>query len=582
MSTTPSPLTSSPSDALSVLTTIANTLTQVKGSAALSHYHSRRAWVARLNEALEGSVDALKRIRSRVTELLSSDADTSSVALDPKSEFSLFRKIVPVMLNNHISLADRYIKGTRPEPRYAIQQEPYPSKSFDDFSQLTTLTRQYVDSTIQDAYQLAQLDAKEFNFNVLNSLHSFVHLATRSLQVPFMSAELASTVNWFDSLSWKKRKNSVATSCQKERFGDRVDFLVSALNPQLGFNVGDAAKATFKFCSEFTHVGYVSTLVTSRERGEVYMGSVDDCFFSSTENYVELEYILLKGACLVFIDLYLRALDSAASRLLNVGAYSEISALLKSAIEVAGKSVKLTGRSLTQFVSKRYEGAPQNLVSKCICGESRVWSAPFEPWFNYCNNCGTQYGIVEWPTDIGYVIVPQGPCDVFGSIHPVIDDLSQVDRDRVYELWEHFKRNERAKKIETEYLHPALAIRDLKAFTLPDYSLLGEKLHTLVSGKKLSENDGVPIFCNCGCVAVIKRGFGEDSFECFGCGSTITMRVLDGDSGYALGYDADGTPRLIPVQGSDAKSPNELTPQERKEILDSMLAATERTKRQNS
>ena len=149
------------------------------------------------------------------------------------------------------------------------------------------------------------------------------------------------------------------------------------------------------------------------------------------------------------------------------------------------------------------------------------------------------------------MITIQGPCDVVGSIHPSIDDLTEVERARVYAFWDEFKKNRRAARLDGEHLVPALAVRNLKTFTVPQYNPLSHELITFVSGKKLSENDGIPIFCNCGCVAILKKGFEGERWRCFGCGSTIKTLMLGNDSGYVIGANPDGSPRLIPVQGND-------------------------------
>jgi hypothetical protein len=98
---------------------------------------------------------------------------------------------------------------------------------------------------------------------------------------------------------------------------------------------------------------------------------------------------------------------------------------------------------------------------------------------------------------------------------------------------------------------------------VPAFVPRNQQFVTFVSGKKLAENVGVPIFGNCGCIAVLKKGFKRDSWKRFGCGSTIKMLALKGDPGYVAGLNPDGTPMLIPVQGSEAKSMEELTVDEK-------------------
>ena len=45
------------------------------------------------------------------------------------------------------------------------------------------------------------------------------------------------------------------------------------------------------------------------------------------------------------------------------------------------------------------------------------------------------------------------------------------------------------------------------------------------------------------------------------------MLVIEGDPGYIIGADPDGTPKLLPVQGSSKPHPGKLSPSERDAIL---------------
>ncbi len=45
------------------------------------------------------------------------------------------------------------------------------------------------------------------------------------------------------------------------------------------------------------------------------------------------------------------------------------------------------------------------------------------------------------------------------------------------------------------------------------------------------------------------------------------MLVIEGDPGYIIGADPDGTPKLLPVQGSSKPHPSKLSSSERHAIL---------------
>lgn len=92
-------------------------------------------------------------------------------------------------------------------------------------------------------------------------------------------------------------------------------------------------------------------------------------------------------------------------------------------------------------------------------------------------------------------------------------------------------------------------------------------LFTFVAGDALEGGLPFPLECNCGGVVTIMPPFQDEYVVCPGCESTIKMLVLEGDPGYVLGADPDGTPKLLPVQGSEMPSPSEISSQERDAIL---------------
>lgn len=92
-------------------------------------------------------------------------------------------------------------------------------------------------------------------------------------------------------------------------------------------------------------------------------------------------------------------------------------------------------------------------------------------------------------------------------------------------------------------------------------------LFTFVAGAALQFGSPFPLECNCGGVVTILPPFQDEYVVCPRCESKIKMLVLDGDPGYVIGADPDGTPRLLPVQGSTQPHPNQLTDQERQAIL---------------
>jgi hypothetical protein len=92
-------------------------------------------------------------------------------------------------------------------------------------------------------------------------------------------------------------------------------------------------------------------------------------------------------------------------------------------------------------------------------------------------------------------------------------------------------------------------------------------LYTFVAGAAIQEEKPFPLECNCGGVITIMPPFQDEYVVCARCESTIKMIVIEGDPGYIIGADPDGSPKLLPVQGSTKPHPNTLSPAERESIL---------------
>ena len=92
-------------------------------------------------------------------------------------------------------------------------------------------------------------------------------------------------------------------------------------------------------------------------------------------------------------------------------------------------------------------------------------------------------------------------------------------------------------------------------------------LYTFVAGAALAAGKPFPLQCNCRGVVTIMPPFQDEYVVCPRCESRIKMLVIEGDSGYIIGADPDGTPKLLPVQGSSKPDPSQLSPTERDAIL---------------
>jgi len=100
-------------------------------------------------------------------------------------------------------------------------------------------------------------------------------------------------------------------------------------------------------------------------------------------------------------------------------------------------------------------------------------------------------------------------------------------------------------------------------------------LYTFVAGAALEAGKPFPLECNCGGVVMIMPPFQDEYVVCTRCESRIRMLVIEGDPGYIIGADSDGTPKLLPVQGSTKPHPSKLSAAEREAILAEVRAQLE-------
>jgi len=101
-------------------------------------------------------------------------------------------------------------------------------------------------------------------------------------------------------------------------------------------------------------------------------------------------------------------------------------------------------------------------------------------------------------------------------------------------------------------------------------------LYTFVAGAALESGKPFQLECNCGGVVTIMPPFQDEYVVCARCESRIKMLVVEGDPGYIIGADSDGTPKLLPVQGSSKPHPSKLSVVEREAILSKVRAQLSR------
>ena len=210
--------------------------------------------------------------------------------------------------------------------------------------------------------------------------------------------------------------------------------------------------------------------------------------------------------------------------------------------------------------------AGKEIKIRCICLKWFAWRSPHSRGDLYCSECGTVFRIVRMRHDFGYVIVPQGPADVFGADSPRIDELSETKRSALYAIWENTK-NVLAERQQKRFI-PVLLVKDPEGFQLKLPAFRGDELVTFISGNALKNDEGISIECNCAFLSVHLPKLGEsvEKMKCWACHSNIKLWAVEGDTGYIFGWD-NGEKKLFDVQASAAKPVSRLTAAEKEEIL---------------
>jgi len=541
----------------SVFKAIVDAACDVNGRAALSHYPSRRLWAARLHERLTKNLELLVQLQIEVSASTLTGEESGVAQTNIQK---LFVSLFPILLKHHGSLLRSVLSASEPLPVYKIGDDGI-EKTFDDFNLLLNSCRQYVDTALQDAYQLNELNPAEFNYAVMSSLSSFLELAPASLHVPFLTGDLLEAVREFE----KNKQQKFATS-KVRRFHEVAKRIVAQLNPDFVPEPQEFLEKIFRFSSDFAHAGFASTIVTAHESGGVYLGSRDGVFFPSTENYAELQFIALKSCLFVFSDVYLRALRKAIGALFPKNVVDSCVALIEAYIVQSRATFEGTGRQMHAWVSNDAMLRKSEIWFRCPCQTWFVWKDPHFRFDLYCPSCGTVLRITRMREPFGYCVLPEGPCDVFGADSPRIDNLSEPLRSKLYKIWEEFR--EFAKSLPKSEVLPVLLVDDIEQFktSLPQHD--PHDLTTFISNEAVQSDEGIPIMCNCSFMSlwIPKRGSAIEHITCWACGSSIRILGLEGDGGYIFGK-VNGKTTLFDVQASKALPSWRLPEGEREQII---------------
>jgi hypothetical protein len=423
-----------------VLKTIVESLSERKTLAALSNYQVPNNNVKYVNNLFKESLSWLSKILNEIRLSLEDDPLASSDAKNATCPLYYFRRILPRLLTNGIKISQKFQNHTMPDNRSNITLENVYllHKSFADYSELVTSTRQFVDSLISDSYQMVCLDPKLLNYHVLTSLSSFEKYATKSIWHSLANAELIKTLKVFDSLKFQDRANSQISKCKHKTFAQKVDHIFLQLRISDG-KLNNDLKNMFKFSSEFAHVGYISTMFSSTYDLECIFRDEISPYLPSTENFSELKYRLLETAVKLHSKVYLPSLKYALDKLISPS--SNINRKIDVLINAVNNGLNTRNNQYYFFIRGGLIESDKDVKLPCRCGETRVWEPPHERSELFCKKCGSSFNLIETEGYPGYIVTSEGPVKVIGSDVPDLEDLPEKELKRLWEKCREIVKN---------------------------------------------------------------------------------------------------------------------------------------------
>lgn len=411
---------------IDILKKLASNLTERKSVAALSNYEVLCNNISFSHDLLEKGTSYLKHIVSTLKCTLNKN-DSLRLEYQSGNDLNPFVALVPSLLSNDLVAINKLSLHTEPDNRDDIDVNNVGRlhRGFVEYNNLVTATRQLVDSLVTDAYQIQLLDPKEFNYHALLSLNSFEKYATKSIRQGLFNDEVEEALTEFRNLSFRDWKNSAITKCQHISFSNKVDYLFSELSLNTAENdvFREEIKNLFKFSSEFTHIGYISTFFTSQSGSQPIFGSDKGPYLPSTENFSELKYQIIES-CINFISkVYAPSIKLCATKIVLDDALEPIAGNIDNLIFMLEHGIKTRNNNYYFFVCSSLIGSEKTIELPCICGYINNWNPPHDNSDLFCMGCGSSYNIIAMDGDPGYIITSNGPVKVIGSTAPDFEDL---------------------------------------------------------------------------------------------------------------------------------------------------------------
>lgn len=422
---------------IDILKIISNNLTNKKNSTALSDYDVLCNNIHYLNTAFS---DYTSILSSTQIEILASFQNDDLLNDDYKSDKDLnaILFIANRIIKNGVVIFRKFSDLTKPDDRENITFSNIneKAKTFRDYNELITASRQFFDSLISDSYQLCLLEPKSINYHVLVSLNSFNKYATESISRTIFNDELRNALSELEALPYNQWKNSSITQCQHTTFGSKVDYLKSILGEYPKTSLADDLKNIFKFSSEFTHIGYTSTLFTNSNAADVVFGDEKGVpYLLSMENFSEIKYELLESACWALISIYTPSILACLKKTLIQSSFEKFEKKLVNLTTIIQRKIKTRNSEYYFFIKDGLLGSTKDMVLPCICGRVNIIKPPHKSHLFGCKSCGSSFTLIALSGDPKYVFTGSGPVKVIGCECPEIEELPDNEREELFKQW---------------------------------------------------------------------------------------------------------------------------------------------------
>lgn len=546
-----------PSRAGEVLAVIADTLTRQPANDAREHFPSLRARTRRLHKEFIGALDNADALIADWRLALENDAAVVDAFKRSDSDQQPFRRIAPIIAANFQRVARALATATEPAASAATRDELATVVArFEDFITLGTAVRQYTDSLVETSYQLLALDAAKFNYKFLESLVSFAPVAPDSLHQTLYSVALQQAVREFNAMTGRQRTNSAFTRNEHVQFGQRVAWLMGRLDTTENLKL--SLNQVFKFCSDFVHLGYASSVALGNTNTPQIILGAGDFFTTPTLNYAELRMRLLAECARYYTEVFAPTLASTFEAMLT-----SAKSLAVRAREIAHHLSAFRGYAAghfsIEFVRDGLIESDQPIRIKCgRCGTILNWQEPHRDWDCYCEGCGIQFRAEMLPEAIDYVVSNDGISKVNGSDAPAIDDLPSSFREKLEAIRQRhvpvrggdaleYVQITDLERVEVETLYvPTVCTSRPSSEYDGQYPLIA-----YAASKALEREPEVAIRCNCGTEVIYQTATGSNTCRCPNCRTLIGIFGISGDAAKVPVLDVPGgQQRLVPIHGA--------------------------------